>query len=120
MEWKIIYVGSADSEEYDQELDSVLVGPVSQGAMKFVFSVCGMSSNTKWGQTALRSDHFFFFTWPSSSTPPSSKAEPPNPAKIPETELVGVTVVLLTCSYRNQEFIRVGYYVNVEYSDPEL
>lgn len=39
LEWKIIYVGSADSEKYDQELDSVLVGPVAQGAMKFVFTV---------------------------------------------------------------------------------
>ena len=33
---------------------------------------------------------------------------------------MGVTVVLLTCSYRNKEFIRVGYYVNNEYADPEM
>jgi len=33
---------------------------------------------------------------------------------------MGVTVVLLTCSYRKQEFMRVGYYVNNEYLDPEL
>jgi len=31
-----------------------------------------------------------------------------------------VTVVLLTCSYNGQEFIRVGYYVNNEYTDPAL
>ena len=35
-------------------------------------------------------------------------------------DAVGVTVVLLTCSYRTKEFIRVGYYVNNEYNDPEL
>ena len=29
-------------------------------------------------------------------------------------------MVLLTCSYRNQEFVRVGYYVNNEYTEPEL
>lgn len=29
-------------------------------------------------------------------------------------------MVLLTCSYQNQEFIRVGYYVNNEYADPEM
>lgn len=29
-------------------------------------------------------------------------------------------MVLITCSYRNQEFIRVGYYVNNEYMDEEL
>lgn len=28
--------------------------------------------------------------------------------------MLGVTAVLLTCSYRGQEFIRVGYYVNNE------
>ena len=29
------------------------------------------------------------------------QANPPNPEKIPEADLVGVTVVLLTCSYRS-------------------
>ena len=29
--------------------------------------------------------------------------------------------MLLTCSYKDsQEFLRVGYYVNVEYDDPEM
>ena len=34
--------------------------------------------------------------------------------------MLGVTVVLLTCSYRDNEFVRIGYYVNNEYNDPEL
>lgn len=85
LEWKIIYVGSAESEEFDQVLDTVYVGPVPEGRHKFVFT-----------------------------------ADPPNPAKIPVTDVVGVTVILLTCSYRSQEFIRVGYYVSNEYQDPEL
>merc|ERR1711983_703598 len=55
LEWKIIYVGSAESEEFDQISDTV-----------------------------------------------------------------GVTVILITCAYRGQEFIRVGYYVSNEYSDPEM
>ena len=33
---------------------------------------------------------------------------------------MGVTIVLLTCSFRSNEFVRVGYYVNNEYADPEL
>lgn len=33
---------------------------------------------------------------------------------------MGVTVVLITCTYHGQEFIRVGYYVNNEYLTPEL
>ncbi len=39
LEWKIIYVGSASSSDFDQELDSVLVGPVVMGMNKFVFEV---------------------------------------------------------------------------------
>lgn len=34
--------------------------------------------------------------------------------------MVGVTVVLIVCSYNDQEFVRVGYYVNNEYEDPEM
>ena len=48
------------------------------------------------------------------------QADPPNQERIPREDAVGVTVILLTCSYRRQEFIRVGYYVNNEYGDPEL
>lgn len=31
-----------------------------------------------------------------------------------------MTVVLLTCSYRGEEFVRVGYYVNSDFADPAL
>ncbi|EFA05613.1 histone chaperone asf1 [Tribolium castaneum] len=85
LEWKMIYVGSAESEEYDQILDSVMVGPIPEGKHMFVF-----------------------------------QADPPNVARIPENDAIGVTVVLLTCSYRSQEFIRVGYFINNEYTDQEL
>jgi histone chaperone ASF1 len=40
--------------------------------------------------------------------------------KIPVVDALGVTVVLLTCSYRQQEFVRVGYFINNEYTEPEL
>ncbi|XP_066298086.1 histone chaperone asf1b-like [Branchiostoma lanceolatum] len=85
LEWKIIYVGSAETEVHDQVLNSALVGPVPAGRHMFVF-----------------------------------QADPPDTSKIPPQDAIGVTVVLLTCSYHGQEFIRVGYYVNNEYSDPEL
>lgn len=85
LEWKLIYVGSAENEAFDQELDSILVGPIPQGANKFIF-----------------------------------EADAPKPSTIPEYDLLGVTVILITCSYRNQEFLRVGYYVNNEYTDIEL
>ncbi|EDV22286.1 Histone chaperone ASF1 [Trichoplax sp. H2] len=85
LEWKLIYVGSASDEKYDQLLDSVLVGPVPTGKHMFVF-----------------------------------QAEPPDPRKLPIDDVVGVTVILLTCCYRNHEFIRIGYFVNNEYIDEEL
>lgn len=39
----------------------------------------------------------------------------PDPSKIPKEEpILGVTAVLLTCSFYEQEFLRIGYYVNNE------
>jgi len=37
IEWKLIYVGSAESDEHDQELDSILVGPMQASSYKIVF-----------------------------------------------------------------------------------
>nr|VZI04578.1 unnamed protein product [Spirometra erinaceieuropaei] len=48
------------------------------------------------------------------------EVDPPDPKKIPAEDLVGVTVVLIQALYRDQEFIRVGYYVNNEYTKEEL
>eukprot|EP00127_Corallochytrium_limacisporum_P003082 Clim_evm11s146 gene=Clim_evmTU11s146 len=85
LEFKLVYVGSPDNVSYDQELDSILVGPVPVGLNKFTFT-----------------------------------ADAPDWKKIPKSDLVSVTAILLTCSYRDQEFVRVGWYVNNEYDDPEL
>ncbi|XP_026466792.1 histone chaperone asf1-like [Ctenocephalides felis] len=84
LEWKMIYVGSAETEEHDQVLDTIYVGPIPEGRHMFVF-----------------------------------QADPPDVTRIPEKDAVGVTVVLLTCSYRNQEFIRVGYFINNDYNESE-
>lgn len=48
------------------------------------------------------------------------QADPPDPSKIREEDIIGVTVLLLTCSYLGQEFVRVGYYVNNDYEDEQL
>lgn len=39
LEWKMIYVGSAESEEHDQVLDTIYVGPIPEGKHMFVFQV---------------------------------------------------------------------------------
>ncbi|XP_076926908.1 putative histone chaperone ASF1A [Bidens hawaiensis] len=48
------------------------------------------------------------------------EADPPDALKIREEDIIGVTVLLLTCSYLGQEFVRVGYYVNNDYEDEQL
>ena len=45
------------------------------------------------------------------------QADPPDISRIPQSDILGVTVLLLTCSYDDVEFIRVGYYVNNDYHD---
>jgi histone chaperone ASF1 len=83
LEWKVLYVGSAQDASRDQILDEILVGPVPVGTNKFVL-----------------------------------QADAPDPTKLAPEDLLGVTVVLVTCSYREREFVRVGYYVNNEYHNP--
>lgn len=82
LEWRLTYVGSADSEMHDQQLDSVLVGPVPVGVNRFLF-----------------------------------EAPAPDASRIPPQDLLGVTVVLLECLYKDNTFVRVGYYVSNE--DPD-
>lgn len=85
LEFKLTYVGSATSSEHDQELDSLLVGPIPVGVNKFIF-----------------------------------EADPPNLGRIPSSEILGVTVLLLTAAYDGREFVRVGYYTNNEYDSEDM
>jgi len=48
------------------------------------------------------------------------EADPPNKELLPPSEVVGVTVLLLTCDYRSQRFLKIGYYVAVNYEDPQM
>ena len=50
--------------------------------------------------------HFSYSAFP--------QADAPNATLIPDENLLDVTVVLLLGLYKDQEFIRVGYYVNNE------
>ena len=42
------------------------------------------------------------------------QADAPDPRRIPPQDLIGVTVILLSCFYKEREFIRIGYYVSSE------
>ncbi len=48
------------------------------------------------------------------------EATPPNPAVIPKEDVLGVAALILTGLYKDQEFVRVGYYQNTEYDTPEM
>ncbi|KAJ3535100.1 hypothetical protein NMY22_g6640 [Coprinellus aureogranulatus] len=45
---------------------------------------------------------------------------PPDPVKIPTEDVLGVAALILTGSYKDQEFVRVGYYQNTEYDNEEM
>ncbi|KAL2346026.1 hypothetical protein Fmac_000026 [Flemingia macrophylla] len=45
LEWKLIYVGSAEDETYDQLLESVLVGLVNVGNYRFVLQASFWNTN---------------------------------------------------------------------------
>ncbi|EJU00348.1 anti-silence-domain-containing protein [Dacryopinax primogenitus] len=47
------------------------------------------------------------------------EGSPPDPKLIPPQDVLGVAAIILTASYRDQEFVRVGYYQNTEYDNPE-
>ena len=86
IEWKMIYIGSAEDKNYDQILETIEIdGPFHLGSMKFEFI-----------------------------------GEPPDISKIPESEILGVTAIILCCSYNNQEFFRCGYYLNNIYDNEEM
>jgi histone chaperone ASF1 len=46
------------------------------------------------------------------------QAKPPNQNLISNQDLIGVTVVLINCSFMDNKFVQIGYYVNNEYSEP--
>jgi len=48
------------------------------------------------------------------------EGSPPNPSKIPPEDVLGVAALILTGSYKDQEFVRVGYYQNTEYDNDEM
>ena len=86
IEWKMIYIGSAEDKKYDQILETIEIdGPFHLGSMKFEFT-----------------------------------GEAPDISKIPESEVLGVTAIILCCSYNNQEFFRCGYYLNNIYDNEDM
>jgi len=48
------------------------------------------------------------------------EGSPPSPDKIPPEDVLGVAALILTGSYKDQEFVRVGYYQNTEYDNEEM
>ena len=89
LEWKVIYVVKPEDQSADMILEEVLVGPVSVGTHTFLLQAEApfASINQQQGQQQLATVGI---------------------------KILGVTALLVTCSYRDQEFCRIGYYVNNE------
>jgi histone chaperone ASF1 len=92
LEWKVIYVGKAEDSKSDIVLDEILVGPVPVGMNKFRLQADAPTVGRATTTTTLSC------------------------RRLDEDHVLGVTVVLVTCSFREREFVRVGYYVNNEYT----
>ena len=102
--WRIVYIGAASDDAYDQVLEDAEMEVEVPGRMQFTLEV---------RQIIYLSFLIFVF----------KQGAYPDVSKLPQADIVGVTAILLTCSYNNtQEFFRVGYYVNNSYSEefPEL
>jgi len=98
LEWKLTYVGSAESEKYDQVLDSVLVGPVFPGQYRFVFQVRGEGEKEREREgererereSFLPSSNSSFHALslshsPTSSSPPLLFSNRPTPRTLPSS-----------------------------------
>jgi len=85
LEWKLVYVGSAKDQKYDQVLDSIDIGPLSPSTVKFIFD-----------------------------------APAPDLSKVPPEDRFEVSALYFSVSYREQEFVRIGYYMRHEYDCEEL
>jgi histone chaperone ASF1 len=85
LEWKLVFVGSARTNEHDQVLDSIDIGPLSPSTVKFIFD-----------------------------------APAPNLQLVPAEDRFEVAVIYFSVSYREQEFVRIGYYMRHEYDCEEL
>jgi histone chaperone ASF1 len=48
------------------------------------------------------------------------EGSPPSAQSIPPGDVLGVAALILTGSYRDQEFVRVGYYQYTEYDNEEM
>ena len=99
--WRIVYIGQASNDQYDQILEEAEMDCEVAGRMTFTLEVRIIFYNL-----------IIFY-----------QGSHPDVSKLPTTDIVGVTAILLTCSYKNtQEFFRVGYYVNNAYSEefPDL
>ena len=82
LEVRFVWVGSCESNAFDQKLEELLIGPLRVGTNEFVAQV-----------------------------------PPPRWELIPAWDILGVTLLLVTLNYRDQEFVRVGYWVQVAYAN---
>ncbi len=100
LEWKVVYVGNHEDNAYDQVLEELSVGPVPVGVNRFVL------------QTSVGMiDHSFIHSF--THTYSLTLLSGPNANNILNEHLIGVTVILLSCSYMNQKFVQgISSFIN--------
>ena len=86
LHWKIVYVGSAETSDYDQVQEEFIIDKLPKG--EFSFRV--------------------------ETLPPDYTR-----IKYPD-DLLASSVLMISATYRNQEFFRCSYFVFNSYDDPKL
>jgi len=99
LEWRVVYVGNHEDNAYDQVLEELSVGPVPVGINRFVLQTSvGMYSFTS--INSFNQIFIYFFTGPNANN-------------ILNEHLIGVTVILISCSYMNQKFVQGTYSLSI-------
>ena len=119
------------SDVYRFRVTFECIAPLDDGACIFVFRTWAESLlDLEWklifvsspGDEALDQelDDCLVGPVPSGVNSFEFEGSAPDPSKIPEEDVLGVAALILTGSYRDQEFVRVGYYQNTEYDNEEM
>lgn len=90
-EFRVVYIGSPDDSDKDQVLQLIKIKPHPVGARPLL-----LTSGVHTFEILIN---------------------PPDHTKIPPNDLLGPTVLMISCHYRFQEFFRCSYFVFNGYYD---
>jgi len=104
-------------DDFEFEITFNCINPGIKGEMEWKVTYVGSADDSVYDQVL---DTALVGPCPIGKSRFILRTPGPDPSKVPKKDLIGVTVLLLTCSYKDQEFIRIGYYVSLSHPDVKL